>query len=185
MTKGMRAILLSLAALSLAACGADLRRSIGLTKTPPDEFTVVSRAPLQVPPEFGLRPPQPGAARPNELSARDQARVAVFGATPTQDQALADRPAGEADLLKRTGAVGVDNAIRDTVNRESALLAKENTTFADALIFWRDPPPPGVPVDAAKEAERLRQNAAAGNPVTTGDTPVIRRKRRALFDTIF
>ena len=40
----------------------------------PDEFAVVTRAPLSMPPDYGLRPPRPGAARPNETSPRDDAR---------------------------------------------------------------------------------------------------------------
>lgn len=44
-----------LAVLLLAACGLT-RDDLGVDKTAPDEMLVVSRAPLSVPPEFGLRP---------------------------------------------------------------------------------------------------------------------------------
>lgn len=48
----------------------------------PDEFAVESRAPLTIPPEFDLRPPQPGAARPQELTATDRARRVIDTAGP-------------------------------------------------------------------------------------------------------
>ena len=58
--------------------------ALGMGKRSPDEFAVVKRAPLIVPPDFDLRPPEPGAPRPNVGSTAEQARVAVchaFGFT--------------------------------------------------------------------------------------------------------
>ena len=40
-------------------------------------------------------------------------------------------------------------------------------------------------VDATEEARRLRQNAAAGLPPTTGDTPQIKRGTPALLEGVF
>src|SRR5690625_1857234 len=74
-------------ALALSACGDNVRRSLGLTKQSPDEFRVVSRAPLSVPPSFNLRPPAPGAQRPQEATPREEARQAVFRATPREQTA--------------------------------------------------------------------------------------------------
>lgn len=48
----------------------------------PDEFAVESRAPLTIPPDFDLRPPQPGASRPQEPSAADKAKAAIENAGP-------------------------------------------------------------------------------------------------------
>ena len=66
--------------LLLAGCG--FRQLIGLDKTGPDEFAVESRAPLTIPPDFQLRPPQPGASRPQEVSAAERARKAIDTAGP-------------------------------------------------------------------------------------------------------
>ena len=41
--------------LLLSSCGLT-GRDLGLEKTSPNEMLVVSRAPLSIPPEFGLRP---------------------------------------------------------------------------------------------------------------------------------
>ena len=63
----------------LAGCS-EARQAMGLGKRAPDEFTVVKRAPLSLPPQYSLRPPEPGAPRPQEPSPTEQARQQVLGA---------------------------------------------------------------------------------------------------------
>jgi hypothetical protein len=65
----------------LTGC-ADFRQAIGMDRVGPDEFAVESRAPLTIPPEFDLRPPQPGAPRPQELTAAERARKVIDTAGP-------------------------------------------------------------------------------------------------------
>ena len=67
--------------LLIAGCS-DFKRSVGLEPTLPDEFAVESRAPLTIPPDFELRPPQPGATRPQEKSADQQAKQVIEQAGP-------------------------------------------------------------------------------------------------------
>ena len=62
--------------LSLVGCGG-MQSALGLGKSPPDEFAVVTKAPLVVPPDFSLRPPRPGAPRPQELQPTETARRAL------------------------------------------------------------------------------------------------------------
>jgi len=69
MIGGLAAVAL---AVSLAGCQ-QTRQALGLEKTAPDEFQVVARAPLSLPPDYNLLPPQPGVARPQEGTTRDQA----------------------------------------------------------------------------------------------------------------
>ena len=69
------AILLAASTAMLAACG-----STGLlNRDRPDEFAVQRQAPLVVPPDFSLTPPAPGAPRPTEGTASEQALDALFG----------------------------------------------------------------------------------------------------------
>jgi len=68
-------------ALLLGGCG-DLRRAVGMDRSMPDEFAVESRAPLVLPPDYNLRPPQPGAARPQEMTAAERARRVIDNAGP-------------------------------------------------------------------------------------------------------
>ena len=63
--------------LSLSACQS-VREATGVAKLAPDEFTVLTKAPLIVPPDYNLRPPQPGAADRNLSLPADMARNALF-----------------------------------------------------------------------------------------------------------
>jgi len=68
----------------LAACGggSNWKQMLGIEPTSPDEFAVESRAPLTIPPDFDLRPPAPGAARPQEVSSANKAQGVVDNAGP-------------------------------------------------------------------------------------------------------
>ncbi len=178
------------AALALAGCGDGIDKQLGLGKNPPDEFKVVERAPLAIPPQFQLRPPAPGAERPQEGSARQRAEAAVFtregeqGASTRLDAArgLSD---GERTLLARAGADQAPDDIRQIVNQESRKLREANETLLEDLVFWREPPPAGEVVDADAEANRIRENQALGEDVDQGETPTIERKQRGLLEGVF
>jgi hypothetical protein len=60
------------------------KQTLGIEPTSPDEFAVESRAPLTLPPDYNLRPPEPGAARPQETSMANKAQTAVDNAGPGQ-----------------------------------------------------------------------------------------------------
>src|SRR5579871_3724525 len=64
--------------VALGACSSDqLSRNFGLTRDAPDEFMVTTRAPLSMPPDFQIRPPRPGASRPQEESESSAAEAAL------------------------------------------------------------------------------------------------------------
>lgn len=169
----------ALFAVALTGCSS-LGSMLGADKTPPDEFRVVSRAPLSLPPDYGLTAPQPGAQRPQETDIRQTARQIVVdrdsGAVRQESPILQGRDPGEAALLRLAGAANADPNIRATVNRESSVLAEAETGFVDSLMFWQSAQAPGTIVDADKEARRLRENAALGKAPTEGETPIIRRR---------
>lgn len=184
--------------LPLAAGGCtSMKQTLGLTKQSPDEFKVVSRAPLSMPPDYNLRPPTPGAPRPQEGTPRDQAASAVFqyadsGAVPSdaippigEGESETAQSSGESALLQSAGASGVDPNIRQLVDSETAEDQASSRTLADTLVFWRDPEPYGEVVDPSAEQKRLQENAALGKPVTEGETPTIVRKKRGLLEGIF
>ena len=171
-----------LLALALAGCGDDLSRTIGLTRDAPDEFTVTTRAPLSMPPDFSLRPPRPGASRPQELSERQQAEATLSPAA-----ALGGTPAGTSPgqrALVASAGPAAPRDIRNQVDAE-AQLDQPSRSFTDRLMFWKPGPAPGTSVDPRRESQRLRQNAALGASPESGDTPIIQRRRQGLLDSIF
>ncbi|MCC6470822.1 MAG: DUF3035 domain-containing protein [Alphaproteobacteria bacterium] len=197
----------AVAAAGLSGCGGT-REALGLDKKPaPDEFQVTTRQPLALPPNYQLRPPQPGA-QPLETAVTEQAKQTVFGkdpaaagakpapvpvgtrnavATPVAANAPAvpgfqRRSTGEQALLNKAGAANADPNIRILVDRDSQQIADANKTLVDDLLFWRKPQDPGVIIDAGKESERLKQNAAVGKAPSEGEVPTIKRKSRGIFD---
>ncbi len=168
MRKFLLATLTILSAATMTGCDS-AKKELGLTRTSPDEFAVVKRAPLEMPPEFTLRPPQPGAARPQEQAMAEQARTAVLG---SEAAARADGlTPGETALLANTAA---DPDIRSLVDYEAANTRRENEPVIKKLMnIGGDQLPPATVVDATAEAKRLKKNTEEGNPVTTGETPVI------------
>ncbi len=181
----------SMVVLALAVGGCEtLRGAAGLTKKAPDEFRVVSRAPLSMPSHYGLKAPRPGTARPQETKVPSMAKQIVLdsGEAGHKKKPAVGLPGGnpgEIALLTRAGVDKADPKIRQLVNSESAVLADARSGLVEKLIFWRDPAPSGKAVDARKEARRLRENAALGRPVTEGETPVIQRKKRGLLEGVF
>lgn len=170
-------------AVALSGCGNGIRESIGLTNRAPDEFQVIAHAPLDLPPDFGLRPPEPGAPRPQEGSAQDQAQTAILGA-PLADNAT-EQSGGELALLQNAGAAGIDPNIRAEIDQETAEQIERDKSLVDRLVFWGEQEPYGTIVDPVAESQRLQENAALGKPVTAGETPIIKRKKRALLEGIF
>jgi hypothetical protein len=178
-------------AAPLGACGngpSGLKSALGLDRQAPDEFGVVARAPLSLPPDYTLRPPKPGELRPQDTTPTEVARKTVFRASATAvDPVLptGDRSAGEVALLKQVGAGSADPNIRKILSQENSRMLESDRTFIDKLTFWRASQEPGIVVDPEKEAQRLRQNVAEGKPATEGETPIIERKHKALLEGIF
>jgi hypothetical protein len=168
------------AALALSGCE-QAKQALGQSKQPPDEFAVFQRAPLSVPPDFGLRPPAPGSERPQAVNPRDQARAAL-GRASTQPTS-ADLSAGERSILNLTGANQADPMIRARVNNETRDLEAENTgSLTDKLLFWRKPGEFGTAVDPAQEQKRIREAQASGTPVNEGEMPMIKQRQRGLLE---
>lgn len=178
------AFVAALLPLVLSACS-DAKRALGYEKAPPDEFQVVSRAPLSMPPDFSLRPPAAGAARPQEATTREQARKIIAGQRGSTPIATEGRSQGDLVLMRRIGADSIQPDIRVLVNKENQSLIDAEKDFADRIVFWRKAQPPGTAVDPAKETSRLRENQALGRSVSDGETPQIQRRKRAWLEGIF
>ena len=165
-----------IAAAGLGGCQST-SKALGISKVTPDEFRVVTKAPLVVPPDYALRPPAPGEPRPQELQPESAARAALAAQT-----VAAQRTDGERLLVARAGADKADPLIRYVVDDEFGDIAHKEKSFADRVMFWRKDAPaapvvaasdgasPPAPVDAAAEEARLKS-------LTGGKTVVIAREK--------
>lgn len=164
------------AALALSACIPEVvREGLGMGKQPPDEFQVVERAPLSLPPDFDLRPPKPGVARPQQVDIRKQAEEVLMGEAAAAKRDRIGYSPGEEALLKRAGALNVDPEIRLIVDRESSILAASDQSFVDNLMFWEGTLGEDEVLNPAREQQRLLGEDVPANEGLDG-APLIRRK---------
>lgn len=176
---------LTLLAPTLSGCG-EVRNALGYDKKPPDEFAVIARAPLSVPPNFQLRPPEPGARRPQEPLKGHSARDLIIKNTSTSSSANARNSSASDGVIGKL--LRTDQAapgIRETVNAETAAYVYADAFLIDKILFWKPKPAAGVVVDPKQEKKRLQENAALGKQVTDGETPTIKRKRGGILDGLF
>ena len=179
-------VLFAMASLPLAGCDS-LNRALGLEKVVPDEFAVVSRAPLAVPPDYSLRPPKPGAAPTQELTPTEQARQTIFRAGDQQaglPPGAEKRSTGENELLRAAGAGSAPPNIRETIARE-ANAEPVDQSFVDKLLFWRSADnslgPTDQVINPQTEADRLKGKTPSG---MTG-TPRIERTKLPSMTAVF
>ncbi len=185
MTKNisLRCTALLLAALTLSGCQS-VKQELGVGRNSPDEFTVVKRAPLTLPPDYSLRVPSTGAAPPAAI-ASNQAKTIVLGTT----EAPVASGSAEEQLLAKMGAQNARADIRDVISEENGVIAIDNQKAIDKLMFWSDKEPgdeslPVSKIDSKKEAERLKKAQESGAPINSGDVPVIEPKKSTI-DKIF
>jgi len=139
-------LLCSAGALSISGC-TDLKRAIGLEKAPPDEFAVESRAPLEMPPDFDLRPPQPGASRPQEKTSNKLARQVIEEAGPGEpgkqapDFRLRRSEDGLPDIGAPSGQRPDPNARVADQSLSKKLLDYQNSGDATAPVEKRETTP--------------------------------------------
>ena len=164
-----------IASVGLAGCQSTAK-ALGMSKVTPDEFRVVTKAPLVVPPDYSLRPPAPGEPRPQELQPESAARVALLGAREAEA-----RSDGEKLLVAKAGADKADPLIRYVVDDEFGDVSHKEASFADKVMFWKSDKKPATPaaagadtaapVDAAAEEDRIAK--------LTGDKPVVIQREQS------
>jgi Protein of unknown function (DUF3035) len=158
----MRGCVLLGAALSLMACQS-IREAAGITKEPPDEFAVVTKAPLIIPPDFNLHPPKPGAAPLNQVSPTTAAQQALYSDDPS---AVASNITGhysqaEKLLLANSGGAAADPSIRRTIASDNIKAEDIDPSLTDSLLFGASKDTSAdKPVNA--DAEKDRMDAAKG-----------------------
>ena len=168
-------------ALSFTACS-EVREDLGLGRAVPDEFTVVDRPPLSMPPDFGLRPPQPGAPRPQEVDMGQHANDVLFGSSNNLNKPQAavggtGQSASERALLASTGADKANPEIRNVINHEAAEKIGAPKHLVDELLWWKEDKPTATTVDASAEAARIKAAQEKGQPINSGATPTIERDK--------
>jgi len=179
--KTNRLILCTLTALSLTACGS-VSDQLGLNKKPIDEFQITTRAPLVVPPDFDLRPPQPGVARPQEQGQRSQAAKNLIGLDVQDPEDMTNisqenLSEGELSFLTHSGGLTADPTIRARLDEDARKIVEEPEKEGGWLENYNpfldeDDGIESDVIDPVKEKERLEslKEESEEAPETNGST---------------
>lgn len=135
--------------LALTACGgaSGIKETLGIGSRAPDEYRVVSRPPLSVPPQFNLRPPSSEAQSPIIIPTDKQAHSIITGIPVHQDGDIgydnsvdtAVVPVESASIDAKTGAKNKTSATNNTGNNkaggsDSSFLNKIGADKADPKV---------------------------------------------------
>lgn len=153
----------------LQACGS-VKKSLGIDRDPPDEFSVTpSIQPLDMPPDFFALPvPDPGAPRPQDVKALEEKRNQILG-IKTQNQPAST---GEQNLLQLAGAEPKNGEkpkedIRRAIDEESRIeQAKDGASVLQKLGIKKKQPS-GEAIDPYQESIELQKKGVPQNTVST------------------
>jgi hypothetical protein len=169
MNKTLTLAALVAAAAATTACGT-VSRVTGNARSSPDEFRVVTQAPLTLPPDYSLRPPAPGQARPYQREPGTEARAALFG-----DDIGAQASAGERAFVGAAGAQAADDQIRETIDFETQNVVRRDQGFVDrVLAFGGGSAAQAAPLDPAAEARRIEEDEAIRRATGGGQVTIER-----------
>ena len=163
----------ALASVALVATGCtSTSRALGLEKSAPNEFNILTKAPLIVPPEYNLRPPAPGSSSAENNYTQRTAREALLG-----DIDDTDPSSGEIALMAKAGVNRANPEIRLEIDGVNSV-ERKSTGFTDRLLFWQngevlDEQGNPTPLDAENEARRVESvnSATGGGEVTITKRP--------------
>ena len=183
--------------LGIGACS-NLKKSLGMIRSAPDEFNVVARAPLGLPESLDEFPePRPGAARPQELEPTAMAQHALFGGLLSDG----NRSNGEVTLIAAANmhalepreylviepGTSVSPEIRQQVDDEHLYILNDSSWIEDINPVTAYGDPTEVLIDVAAERQRLQTNAALGRPASFGpfEGYIVVEEEKALLEDIF
>tara|TARA_S200000501_G_scaffold373950_1_gene422372 strand:+ start:30514 stop:30930 length:417 start_codon:yes stop_codon:yes gene_type:complete len=97
----------------LASCASELSDVLGTNKLPPDEFTILTKPTLIVPPEYNLRPPAEGEIRPDPQQPNRQLQSILFGQDKTDEFS-----SSEINLMTGSDVAEAIPNIREVIDSE-------------------------------------------------------------------
>jgi len=156
-------------AISLIMTGCSInKQSMGLGRQSPDEFMVMKRSPLTLPPEYNLVPPGSKVSISKEINPEEEAQKAILGA-PIKTEEIKNE---DYDFLKSINATKVNPKIRETVNEESENDPTQNKYLINSLMFGSKKDN-SVIVNNVKEAKRIKENKEQNLNINEGEVIVI------------
>ena len=149
--------------LSMLSACSDFRKAIGTEKSSPDEFQVVVRPSLVLPPNFSSRPTAATGAQTAATVASDaQAQASVL---------LGARETGAFDYSDIFAFDKIVEDVRSKVDEETAGIKFERRLPIQVLFGGL--PDVGPVIDKMAEDRRIRRNRLENRSLSYGATPAI------------
>ena len=122
------------AILAIGSLGACAGVSEMGARNVPDEFRVVTKAPLTVPPEYALRPPAAGEVTPQEVDAQsDRNLTFAFGSDVGANASEIEKRA-----VREANAIATNPRIRAIVDYETGKILRKPAGIADSVLSNED-----------------------------------------------
>jgi hypothetical protein len=190
MSKLVKSIFLMAFLPLVVGCSSGAKDTLGLRRTAPDEFKVISNPPLSLPPEFSLRPPSEGVDKAAVAAANEKEVKGILEKkSPAKAIAKAETPKqtkGEGAFLSSAGTGDADSQIKEILNKETSENKKEEKGFFSKLASFKDDKDAKAEVvNASGEKDRIAKNKEEGKPVTEGETPTATPAKKGLLQNIF
>lgn len=154
--------------LVVSACAVD-KQSLGIGRKTPDEFVVMKRQLLSMPPEYNLAPPEPGKAPLKQAKPEAEAEKVLYGTEENADNITEDDGAFLDELRTNVYHPNIRNMLDEELINDPA----NNKYLIDNLMFWKEREN-AVILDNLEEAKRIKYNKKQGRSIDEGDVPVIK-----------
>ena len=138
-------ILMAIFASSIILGCTQTTKALGIKKNAPNEFNILTKAPLVVPPEYNLRPPQIGTSSSENNYSQESAREALLG---NIDEVEPTR--GEVVLMSKAGVGSANPEIRLEIDGSNSV-ERKSKGFSDQVLFWKD----GSSISSEQRSYRL------------------------------
>ncbi|MCV6599431.1 MAG: DUF3035 domain-containing protein [Alphaproteobacteria bacterium] len=164
----MKKLIVSLLLVScISACAID-KQTLGLGRRTPDEFTVITRKPLSLPPEYNVTPPVNKGITSSNIS--NEVKNSVLGEKDSINKLNNE----DKSFLSTINADSSDKNIREELTNNSN--PANNRKVVNKIMFWKNKDNSTI-IDNAEEAKRLKENKKQGYKINNGNVPVIEPKK--------
>ena len=118
--------------LTVSACGGGLSDAFAYKKNPPDEFAILKKQPLIIPPDYSLKPPNEAGSKIARTSTRVEAEQILTGREVDISEIASD---GEKEVLDRIGSDPSQNNVRSKIRNDGNTVIVKEQAVTENLIL--------------------------------------------------
>ena len=130
MIKKLILVIVILLPIFLTGCGSELAKVLGTDKLPPDEFTILTKPNLIIPPEYNLRPPAEGEVRPTPQQPSRELQALLFNNSNSAD----DFSQSEINLMTGSDVAESIPNIKEVLDSEMRDVEEVNENLKTQII---------------------------------------------------